>query len=389
MNPNCVLWHAVEPDGVADPVLDLWTRQWTSFTFKPCHASEASIFWVNLRYVKKIEHAVLRCSGHRGVFVEPRSLDGKSGTLDFQIVWLPKENLAELQRLQQCHMLVLGLARLGSRLGLRVLSSDAASLTKMVKPGAVFLSSGERHEFEAGPLPYGIDRLSLTKLCEAWKWQARPLHPIRSLDDGLGTVWLLQACNDPPEMVLKYQGGNVVISRVARKTPAAPNVSTVVGGSATMALCQLEAAMDSKPIDPWLKSGPWQNATPHSSGAPGGPWVGQQLQQIEERIEQKVLARVSVPASDSDVEMDGHGPAKSSVDAKVLELESQLHLLSSKQQVLEGKIEACAQSNDAQISQLQHQVAAQFEAQRGEMQGLFSSQMSQIEALLNKKARLE
>ena len=389
VDPNCVRWHQGESDGVVDPVLDLWRRQWTSFTFKPCDASEASIFWVNLRYVGKLEPEVLRCSGHRGVFVEPRSLDGKSGTLDYQIVWLPKENLAELQRLQQCHMIVHGLARLGSRLGLRVLSSDAASLTKLVKPGTVFLSSGERHEFEAGPLPYGIDRLSLTKLCEAWKWQARPLHPIRSLEDGLGTVWLLQSCNDPPEMVLKYQGGNVVISRVARKAQAAPSVSSVVGGSATMALCQLEATLDSKPVDPWLKNDPWQVGAHHSPSAPGGPWVGRQLQQIEDRIEQKVLAKVTVPSSDSDVEMDGHVPKSSSVDAKVLELENQINLLSNKQQILEGKIDACAQSNDAQISQLQHQVAAQFEAQRGEMQGLFTSQMSQIEALLLKKARLE
>ena len=387
VDPNCVKWHANAPEHVADPVLDMWRRQWTSYTFKQCEASDAAIFWVNLRYVGKIEQAVLRCSGHRGVFVEPRSLDGKSGTLDFQIVWLPKESLAEIQRLQQCHLCVVGLARLGSRLGLRVAASEAATLTKAVKPGAVFLSSGERHEFEAGPLPYGVDRLSLTKLCEAWKWQARPLHPIRSLDDGLGTVWLLQACHDPPEMVLKYQGGNVVISRVVRKTVQPSGHSTVVGGSATMALCQLEAAAESKPVDPWLKHDPWQGAVLPTNNAPGGPWVGNQLQQIEDRIEQKILAKVVTPV-DGDVDMEGHGN-KSHIDAKVVELENQLHLLSSKQQILEGKIEACAQSNDAQISQLQHQVAAQFEAQRGEMQGLFTSQMSQIEALLNKKARLE
>ena len=386
-DPNCVKWHSKAPENVVDPVLDIWRRQWTSFTFKQCDSSEAAIFWVNLRYVGKIEQAVLRCSGYRGVFVEPRSLDGKSGTLDYQVVWLPKDNLAEVQRLQQCHLCVVGLARLGSRLGLRVAASDAATLTKVVKPGAVFLSSGERHEFEAGPLPYGVDRLSLTKLCEAWKWQARPLHPIRSLEDGLGTVWLLQSCHDPPEMVLKYQGGNVVISRIVRKSAQPSGSSMVVGGSATMALCQLEAAVESKPVDPWLKHDPWQSAAMPASSAPGGPWVGNQLQQIEERIEQKILAKVAIPL-DGDVVMDGPDH-RSPVDAKVLELESQLQLLSSKQQILEGKIEACAQSNDAQISQLQHQVAAQFEAQRGEMQGLFSSQMSQIEALLNKKARLE
>ena len=385
---SCVRWHSHEGQ-LEDPVLDMWRRQWTSCTFKPCDASESSIFWVNVRYVGAIEQAVLKCSGHRGVFLEPRSLDCKTGTLDYQVIWLPKETLSELQRLQQRHIEVIGLARLGSRLGLRVSSADAAELTKVVKPGAMYLATGERQEYEAGPLPFGMDRLSLTKLCEAWKWQARPLHPIRSLEDGLGTVWLLQSCHEPPEMVLKYQGGNVIIGKVEKKLPSAGVASSVVGGSATMALCQLDAALASKPVDPWLKFDPWQSCVGGSVTAPGGPLVDKQIQQLEDRIEQKVLAKVTPPPGDGDFDMDRTVADGAAVEARFQALESQMMQLSTRNQALEDKIESCSQSNDAQISQLQHQVAAQFEAQRSEMQGLFSSQMNQIEALLAKKPRRE
>lgn len=72
-----------------------------------------------------------------------------------------------------------------------------------------------------------------------------------------------------------------------------------------------------------------------------------------------------------------------------MRLKPNLHQLAAKHQALESKLDESVQRSDAQVSQLQHQVAAQFEAQRGEMQGLFTSQMAQIEALLSKKARLE
>ena len=237
---SCVKWHQTPQSVVAEPILDIWRRQWTSSTFRACEPEVASIFWVNVRYVLERQGAVLRCSGHNGVFVEPRSLDGKSGHDAFQILWMPKESLGELQRLQQCHVIIEGLARLGARMGLRVATENAPTLSKLVKPGTVYLANGERANFEVGPLPYGMDRLSMTRLCESWKWQARPLHPIRSLTGALGTVWLLQSCHDPPAEVMKYQGGDIVINKVARRPVLASQQSpAVVGAADTMALCKM------------------------------------------------------------------------------------------------------------------------------------------------------
>lgn len=365
--------------------MDIWRRQWTSSTFKACEPEVASIFWVNIRYVKDRQSAILRCSGCRGVFVEPRSLDGKSGVDSHQVVWLPRESLQELQRLQQCHVMIEGLARLGARLGLRVATANAPALTRLVKPGTVYLTTGEREEFEVGPLPYGMDRLSMTRLCEAWKWQARPLHPLRSLQGAMGTVWLLQSCHDPPSSVMKYKGGDIVINKVQKKPVPNPHQSqTVVGAADTMALCQLDES--SVRVDPWLKDDPWKAAAKLSSPHVPGAFVSSQLQQIEERIEKNLLSKLTV--EDEDCNMEGK-KGDSAMDSRVDQLERQVQTLVAQHQGLEVKLEESIQRGDAQISQFQSQVSAQFEAQRGEMQGLFGQQMAQIEALLSKKARLE
>ena len=381
----CVKWHPPSQTVVAEPILDIWRRQWTSSTFKACEPDVASIFWVNVRYLLERQSAVLRCSGYRGVFVEPRSLDGKAGVDSYQVLWMPREPLSELERLQHSHVIIEGLARLGARHGLRVATENAPALSRLVKPGTVYLTVGERSDFEVGPLPFGMDRLSMTRLCESWKWQARPMHPIRSLNGELGTVWLLQSCHDPPAEVMKYKGGEIVINKVVKKsqTQNAP-VRETVGTAATMALCSLDDAAPK--IDPWLKDDPWKQAAGRTSNLPAaGAFVGTQLQQLESRIEKSLLTRLA-PAEDVDMEQKVNPQA---VDARFVALEQQVTDLVAKQSGLEVKLDESIQRGDAQISQFQSQVSAQFESQRGEMQSLFGHQMAQIEALLNKKARHE
>ena len=100
------------------------------------------------------------------------------------------------------------------------------------------------------------------------------------------------------------------------------------------------------------------------------------------------MAKVSSLGPDEDFDMDS-APTSASMTTRFEELELQMNKLASKHQALELKLDDSIQRSDAQVSQLQHQVAAQFEAQRGEMQGLFNSQMAQIEAILSKKPRHE
>ena len=199
----CSKWHPTQADVIEDPVLDVWRRHWVSLSFRQVSPEQADIFLVNLRCLETLQLDVLACSGRHGIFIEPRTLDSRDPLLSYQVLWLPKTPHDELLRIQQCTLQVVGLACLGARLGVRSRVEDASDLAKQLKPGSIFLAAGAKMTFELGPLPYGMDRLTVSRLCSQWHWQARPLHPSRSVEGALGNIWLVQACVNPPNAVVR------------------------------------------------------------------------------------------------------------------------------------------------------------------------------------------
>ena len=257
---TCGKWHPTAEDVVADPVLDVWRRQWLSLSFRPSAPDHAEVFLFNMRCLASLAPALLTCSGQAGIYIEPRTLDARDPLTDYQVLWLPKTPLAELQRLQQCTPQIIGLARMGSRTGVRTRAEDAAELAKQLKPGSIFLAAGMKLSFELGPLPFGMDRMSVSRLCSQWGWQARPMHPSRAVEGTLGTMWLVQACSGPPNSVVRYQGSEVVITKVQDKSEEAPQLTTqVIGSSNTVQMCKKVPGPTS--TDPWLVNDPWAPAS--------------------------------------------------------------------------------------------------------------------------------
>ena len=376
---TCLKWHASPSDDVSDPVVDVWRRQWLTSAFRPVAPQQAEVFLVNVRNVEKLLPAVLGFSGRLVLFLEPRSLDGRDPHLGFQILWLPKTPHDELLRLQQCHPQILGLARLGTRFGVRCRVADAPDLAKLLKPSSVFLAAGARLMFEVGPLPFGLDRLSVGKLCGGWGWQARPLHPARSAEGTLGNIWLVQASAPPPHPVVRYQGHEVVITTVPDKpVNATPTAAQVVGSAATVKMCTKDSAPSGS--DPWLLNDPW---APAGSSTPARPLTVNDttLKDFESRLEKSILSKM--PAPNMDVDSTGEQ------EARLIALEHQVHALAAGQQQLDQKIDESSSRAENQYQSLHTQVHQQMESHGHQMQALFSSQMQQIEALLSKKLRTE
>ena len=373
---TCLKWHPSQDDVIRDPVLDVWRRQWVSLTFRQTAPEQAEVFIFNMRCLDSLLPSVLACSGHHGIFVEPRTVDARDPLLSYQVLWLPKTPHEELLRIQQCTAQVVGIARLGSRLGVRSKTSDASELAKKLKPGSIFLAPGAKLTYELGPLPFGMDRLSVARLCSQWGWQARPLHPSRSVAAALGNLWLVQASVGPPNPVLRYQGNEVVITKIQDKTESPQPSALVIGSNATVKLCTKDAATNL--TDPWLVHDPW-------GPGPSQPAlrVDNQaaLREFETHLENKILAKLPSP----DMEVDGSGLH----DARFAALEQQVHSLTMNQQALESKIDETAIRSENQVAALQSQVAHQLDSQGQQMQALFATQMQQIEALLAKKHRTE
>ena len=376
---SCGKWHPSTDDVVADPVLDIWRRQWLSMSFRPSASDRAEVFLFNLRCLASLETSLLQCSGQAGIYIEPRTLDARDPLTEYQVLWLPKTPLGELQRLQQCTPQILGLARMGARMGVRTRSADAPELAKQLKPGSIFLAAGTKLSFELGPLPFGMDRMSVSRLCSQWGWQARPLHPSRAVEGALGTMWLVQACAGPPNAVVRYQGSEVVITKLQDATEAGPPLaSQIIGGSNTVQLCQKSHGPPS--ADPWLTNDPW---APASCGTTPAPAVDPQasLRDLETRLETKILAKLPSP----NMEVD----SSDSTDARFAALEQQVQSLTMHQQALDAKIDENASRTDSQFNTMQTHMARQLDSQGQQIQNLFASQMSQIEALLAKKHRAE
>ena len=391
----CGRWHSSPDSMIRDPVFDVWRRQWLSLSMQACAPNQASVFIVNVRYAKCLESRLLARSGDGGIFMEPRSLDSKMAIMDYHVIWLPKKNLPEVLHIRQTNPCITGLARLGSRLGVRVKVIDASSLAKILRPDSIMLASGPRMDFELGPLPYGLDRSGVATLCKSWGWIAKPVNPTRSVVGDLGTIWMVQSCSEPPSTVFALKGNDVVVTKLpSKQTSGTPSLQPTVASPATLSLCALDSAASSQRTDPWLQADPWggYDASKKTLNTSSQPDVALNLQQIEDRIEQSVLAKLPKPTMAMEVDENSVCSDSTAValhDARINALESQVNRLLSSHQVLEQRVEEGTKQTEAQISQVQHQMSAQLDAQSHKIEDLFQCQMNRLESLLSKKARME
>ena len=376
-NCQCQAWHNTENLPLRDPILDVWRRQFLRTGFKPCPASKAEIFSVCLRIPMCILEALLAASGTSGAYCEPRTADGKEILGDYTVVWTQKHTPQEMQHLMQTNPAVTGLARLGERRGLRVHVNQAKALHQQVRPDTVFLPNGPKNLYTVGPFPYGADRQAVAKTLQQAGWESRPLQPTAPCP-GRGTMWSVQATDDPEHPIVVTTCGEIVITRQKPEQQLPARSPTTVGSAATLALCGADKA--SKPDqDPWATNDPWKQYHPAGNAIATGPNEG--LQQIEERIQSAVFSKLQPPMEDD-------------LPDRVHALEGQVHQLLAKQQGLESQFHDFSGQHSQQINALQNQVTAQaqqlhghLESQNQNMQSLFEQQMQQIRGLLAKRPR--
>ena len=389
---QCGKWHAGSSEGPKDPVLDVWRRQWLNAVFKPVAPDMAEIYIVNVRYAQKAEPCVLAVSGCSGIFVEPRSLDGKNPINDWQVLWLHRMALRDVVHLKQCHPQIVGVARIGARFGVRVSSEHAVEVGALVKPDTVILAAGSRMDFQIGPIPFGLDRAAVHQLWLKWKWQARAVNPVKTLDGQLGTMWHVQSSCEPPASLFSTQHGEVVVTKLQpRSGSSVDKPAPAIGAPATVGMCTFSDADG----DPWANyKDPWSQSLRKVPVPVALPDPSEAFRKAEERIEKAVLAKLPKERI-TGMEVDGDEVVREGTatqqhnESRFLAVESQIQQLVQHHQAMETKIDATARKADVQVNQLQCQVSAQFDAQSSKMEEMFSKQMDQLSALLAKRARTE
>lgn len=377
---QCDCWHNPDQLPIRDPIIDVWRRQFLRQGFRPRPPAEAEFFSVCIRIPQCLLETSLGASGSAGAYCEPRSADGREVLAEYTVVWTPKQSPQEMKHLMLTNPAVIGLARLGERRGLRVRSTQAKHIHQLVRPDTVYLPSGPKTQYAVGPFPYGIDRQAVGRILQKAGWECRPLQPA-SPCPGKGVMWTVQSAEEPTHTMIPTTTGEIMIAKVKQDAVSPVTPSMTVGSAATLALCEKQDAGKQGDADPWAHNDPWRTYHPVNAQAPG-PAEG--LQQIEDRIQTAVLAKLQPPMDQDDMPDRVHA------------LEDQAQHLLAKQQGLENQFHEHSSQQTQQMHALQGQVAAQaqqlhghLENQNQTMQSLFEQQMQQIRGLLAKRPREE
>ena len=368
---QCEAWHPGSEATVHDAVLDVFKRQYFSETGRPVVWTKASYFAFCVRYVKSQELPLLACSGKKGIYIEPKTEDSSAPHLDFQVVWLPHLDFAQITHKAQCEALSLGIARSGARYGVRVQGTNFQQVFQSLKPDGLFLAPGPRSTWLCGPWPFGVDRKTLAKVFRQWCWEARPLQPAQTVHGGM--MWTVQAVCEPPQAVYNLSHGQVVISKNKPAVTSSAVSPEIIGQTNTVQLCTA-----AKSEDPWLHYDPWQSSIPSDIKPVGTAPVASQLADLESRLEKSLLAKL--PVGNMEVDDQEH---------RIQSLETQMAQLVGRQQSLEVTVQEHHHQSSAQVQQLQAQMTAQMDLQGRKMQSMLDDQMARLESFLAKRGRHE
>ena len=95
--------------GEEDGVIDVWDRQWLSIKMERQKPQTADLFMVSFRLTGQDEKSLMSKSGEAGIYLEPRTADGRSPSDRYRVTWLPRTDKAttmtSLQAAQDMGML--------------------------------------------------------------------------------------------------------------------------------------------------------------------------------------------------------------------------------------------------------------------------------------------
>eukprot|EP00435_Cladocopium_sp_Y103_P021646 s885_g5.t1 len=357
-----------------NPILDLWDRQFVTHRLERSPPALAHTFIVTMRVACTDLKPMMSRSGQQGVYIEPRSEDGRSPSADFRVVWLQQQGRGSLQAIVQTSTHWVCLARTGTKHGLRTTEDMAEALHNQYKPSTPWLESSALQSFTVGPFPPGSTRAAIVKICKAWDWNAKPVQPKARSADGRGVLWQLLAATKPESEVYQLEHGDVLITLdPPKKATSAKPVADVQASAKTIAaLTSTPKSADSE--DPWATYDPWSTPAKLPRPAPSPPSITKlDLEAMEKRMDQKIQANIRSDADDTTMHVE---------DERMNQLEHRMNQLevNFQQQQHASKIQ------HTEVQTQLHQVRTQVDQQSKEIHSVleqrFSEQLTEIERLL-------
>jgi hypothetical protein len=161
---GCQKFHPPVDTELGSVIADVWNRFWLSLRGKRMPAAEADIFQVYFRTPQVCMSSLHWLSGNAGLYVEPRSADGRSTDPSMAVIWLPGSNLTEAMHKQKTIEKTLPVTRFGSKYGVRVLIKDEAQIRAKMGAEESQPRILVQQIYEMRPLPHGTTRKGLTQM---------------------------------------------------------------------------------------------------------------------------------------------------------------------------------------------------------------------------------
>ena len=351
-------------------VIDVWDRQFMSSRLTRTGPEESMIFSVNLRIKQEVLEDIFTANGVNGMYIEPRTPDGRQPADQYQVVWLPRKTFSEAQVCQQTSKVPATLVRQCDRYGLRVESSKAEELHRIHRPDLVYIPGAELAKYRVGPMPFGTTKQSLVHVFSKWQWQARPLAPQGQARDRSGVMWLVQAAEPPTHWIFQLSHGDVLVSLEEKGTPVQEPSQAVLASSKTIQALQSKQLPASE--DPWIHHDPWQATRPSTRELSTG-----QVTALETRIEQNLLHKLRP----DDTEM------QAPPDEKIQALEARLDQLSATVATNQQEVHMQHQTVQNQLKSLDMKVDQQQGFFQNTLESKLEQQMQRIEQLFGKRQR--
>ena len=359
---TCPKWH----DGDHEPLLDVWQRSFLTVHFAPVKPADSALFTCAVRVVEQVGSQLFELSGTNGIYVEPRTHDGKQHDTQTQTVWLPKHGFQQAIAAKSTAVVPSSLIRVGHRYGLRALAKDAQQLHSQFRPEVPYLPGSTKEDFLVGPLPWGTTRAALVKLFAKWEWVAKPLQPAGRSADSQGLMWLVHAMTAPPNSVYTMVHGDVLVVKQTQQSQPVARMPAVEASSFTKK--QLRASDEE--WDPWASAA--AKLPSHRAEVSQA-----QLQSIEASLEQKLSAKL--------VKGDGDADMEQGMEGRLTALETQMQSLQHTQQQQHSQSVAL----NAKVDQIQSDLDSQSSRFQTHLDDKLSEQMQRIEALFAKRHRHE
>ena len=385
--------------GEDDGVIDVWDRQWLSHKMDRQKPQMADMFLVSFRLTGHDEKSLMGKSGDGGVYLEPRSADGRSPSDKYRVMWLPRTDKATSMTSLQAATKWACLVRAGKRFGLRTLTCDAQTVHDQYKPQVPFLDSGSVLHYLVGPLPYGVTKTNLSKVFAKWGWQARPVQPRGRSSDGGGILWEVHAAQAPECEAYSMEHGDVIVSELSRKKPNDKIVTDIIASAKTLAALQTQRPAEgqnkssaSTSDDPWNEKDPWGGYAPISKAPRVNNVVDaantKHLDSVTSTVDRKIAAALAQVDQKLSV-ATSNGSMTDGVEGRMDTMEARLSQMEQVVQNQQHQMQAHQTQVSSQLNTMKNQIDQQAQAFQHHLDSRMDEQLSQIEKLLGKKGRYE